>query len=585
MSFFNLNPGVNHDETFFDEFEREILKHQQEDAFPDPVDPRKQKTKKHDNIPSVEVLDVEPLSIRNPSKTWETRVAEYCFPLNLEATVALVKLTEAEHKKVRAIGQRHSFSQVCLTDGFFIDLSKAHPYDPKKHNDTVDKIDQSALLLLKNTKKVEDYFDVPGGMQIFMVNKILCPEDKGDKARFGRRRLFNMGGGDVQSFAGAFSTGTHGSGGIHSAYHDMVRSILLVAGGGKIYRIEPSDGITDPDKHAQFYAGPQTHPEVELIQDDAQFHAALVSFGCFGVIYSAIIETMPMSLLNKEVKYQPGGWTAQVVKTTIDDIMSSLKDQKEIFHYISFNPYPVGKNRNPSYLTRSMTLIDSEEIVGKDNSTQKWPSSFTKLPWVGDVVRFVTNHRLSPPRRLVESVLKMQRKDNDRQDLAYRIWNAGTSGRLMTVGTAIEFAFPVDKIPRVVRIVNGYLNQVGVKKLGYYVNGPISLRFVRTSQALLAPNYAKLENKHYDWLCFMEIVRVNGGDHGDDQRELDLYKHLQRILMFEGGRPHWGLNFEFPFTLEYLRSIYPELDKWIGVKEFFDPQRTFESRFIEGWLR
>jgi hypothetical protein len=57
------------------------------------------------------------------------------------------------------------------------------------------------------------------------------------------------------------------------------------------------------------------------------------------------------------------------------------------------------------------------------------------------------------------------------------------------------------------------------------------------------------------------------------------------MLMLKGGRPHWGLNVQFPFTLKYLRSIYPEMDKWIGVKEFFDPKRTFESRFIEGWLR
>lgn len=587
MSFLNLDPDVNHDETFFDEFEQGLLENQTGEHItdPDPVDPRIHKTKNHERIPNVLVLDTQPCTIFNPSKTWKTNTSEYCFPLNLEATAALVKLAEAENKKIRAIGQRHSFSQTCLTDGALIDLCKAHPYNPKDHNNTIGKLDQSALSLLKDTVEVGSYFDVPGGMQIFMVNKILCPKDERDIAHFGKRRLFNMGGGDVQSFAGAFSTGTHGSGGKYSAYHDMVRSILLVASGGKIYRIEPSDGITDPNKHAQFYAGPQTHPEVELIQDDAQFYATLVSFGCFGIIYSAIIETRPMCFLNKEIKYQSGGWSSTVVKTTINDLMSSLNDQEEIFHYLYFNPYPVGKNEHPSYLTKSLSLVDTKDVVGNDESVQKWPTSFTRLPWVGDVVAFLANHRSTPPRRLIEAVLKTQRKDNGRQDVAYKIWNAGTSGRLMTIGTGIEFAFPANKVTEIIKLLIGHLNQLEKKSPGYYVNGPIAVRFVRSSKAFMAPNCAKFKNKEHDWWCFIEIVRVNSCDPEDDQKELELYAHLQKMLMLKGGRPHWGLNVQFPFTLEYLRSIYPDMDKWIEVKEFFDPKRTFESRFIASWLR
>lgn len=581
MSIQNIGPGLNQDEAFFQEFERELSENRRE---PQVADPRVERTNEHDRIPNVLVLDTQPISITNPSKTWKTRATKYCFPLNLEATVELVKLADAENKKIRVIGQRHSFSQTCLTDGSLIDLSKAHPYNPKDHNNTVGKIDQSALLLLKDTVEVGNYFDVPGGMQIFMINKILCPEDDQLTARFGKRRLFNMGGGDVQSFAGAFATGTHGSGGIHSAYHDMVRSILLVAGEGKIYRIEPSNGITDANKHAQFYAG-QGHLDVELIQDDDKFYAALVSFGCFGVIYSAIIETLPMSFLLKEINYQPGNFSTETTQTLINQIMSSLNNQEEVFHYIQFNPYPIGKNKHPSYLTKTLMRSFINDIVGKDESVQKWPASFTKLPWVGDVIRFLTNHRLSPPRRLIESVLKIQRRESGRQDLAYRIWNAGTSGRLMTIGTAIEFAFPIDEAAKIIKLIIGHLNQVGVKNLGYYVNGPISVRFVKASNAFLAPNYAKFKTKEHNWWCFIEIVRINSSDPDDDQRELELYKHLQMMLMLKGGRPHWGLNFQFPFTLEYLRSIYPEINKWMDAKHFFDPKGTFENSFIQSWLK
>ncbi|MDX2068316.1 MAG: D-arabinono-1,4-lactone oxidase [Haliscomenobacter sp.] len=577
MSFLNIDPGVDSDDAFFNAFDQEIQKKKKEKPDPEPRDPRKQKTRPHDHIPDVQVIDAPAFSITNPSETWETTVSEYCFPLTLEATVALVKLTETENKKVRAIGQRHSFSQTCLTDGAFIDLSKAHPYNPKKHNDTVDKLDQSSLSLLKDDVDARNYFDVPGGMQIFMINKILCPEHKGDKVLGGmRRRMFNMGGGDVQSFAGAFSTGTHGSGGIHSAYHDMVRSILLVAGDGKVYRIEPENGLTDPSKHAQFYDS-----RIELIQNDDKFYSALVSFGCFGVIYSAIIETKPMVFLHKEIIYQSGGWSEQVIKTTIDLVMSSLKDREEIFHFLYFNPYPVGDNLHPSYLTKTLTVVENEEKVeGKDENIQKWPAAYTKWPWVGDFIRILTNHKLSPPRRLIESVLKMQRKDNGRRDLAYRIWNAGTSGRLMTIGTGIEFAFPVEEVPEILKSITAHLNQIGNQDRGFYVNGPIALRFVRASKAFLAPNCAKFKTKEYDWWCFIEIVRINSSDREADKREMELYKHLQKIQATK-GRPHWGLNFEFPFDLNFLKENYPDIDKWIAAKHFFDPKGAFESRFVE----
>ena len=581
MSIFTVNASPTQDEKFLQSFELAMLGMGDNLEL---IDPPLPETTTFDKIPDVMVLDKHPISITNPSKTWKADAAQYFFPLNLGAVVTLVKSAHAENKKIRVIGQRHSFSEACLTDDFFLDLSKAHPYDPKKHNQTVGEIDQSALSLLKESEEVEKYFDVPGGMQIFMINKILCPEDDQLTARFGQRRLYNMGGGDVQSFAGAFSTGTHGSGGQHSAYHDMVRSILLVAGEGMIYRIEPSNGITDKIKHDQFYAENPNLTTVVLIQDDDKFYAALVSFGCFGIIYSAIIETIPMCFLSKEIKYHPGKWNGDTVKATIENFINSLNETREIFHSVQFNPYAIGKKKHPSYLTRTFKPIDGQVIVGKDENVQKWPAAFTKLPWVGDVIQFLANHRLSPPRRLIEAVLKTQEKDDGRQDFAYRIWNAGTSGRLMSIGTGIEFAFPVTNVYRIINLLIAHLNQVGVKQLGYYVNGPIAVRFVRASKAFLAPNQAKLENAQHDWWCYIEIVRVNSSDPEDDKKELEIYKHLQMMLMLKGGRPHWGLNFQFPFTLDYLRCIYPDIDKWLAAKAFFDPNKTFESKVMQSWL-
>src|SRR6266513_1915179 len=50
--------------------------------------------------------------------------------------------------------------------------------------------------------------------------------------------LSNMGGYDHQTVAGVISTSTHGSGIKFGPLNDFVRSIDLVAGNGRVYRIE-----------------------------------------------------------------------------------------------------------------------------------------------------------------------------------------------------------------------------------------------------------------------------------------------------------------------------------------------------------
>jgi len=70
----------------------------------------------------------------------------------------------------------------------------------------------------------------------------------------------------------------------------MIRGVTLVSakfgadGTPIVYRIEPSNGITDPKKHTG---------NVQLIQEDATFNAVIVGLCAFGVIYSYTIETKP----------------------------------------------------------------------------------------------------------------------------------------------------------------------------------------------------------------------------------------------------------------------------------------------------
>jgi hypothetical protein len=89
---------------------------------------------------------------------------------------------------------------------------------------------------------------------------------------------------------GSTSTGTHGSGLTIPPLAGMIRGVTLVSakfgsdGLPIIYRIEPTNGMTDSNRHS----GPAV-----LLQDDKTFNAVIVGLCAFGVVYSVTIETLP----------------------------------------------------------------------------------------------------------------------------------------------------------------------------------------------------------------------------------------------------------------------------------------------------
>jgi hypothetical protein len=96
--------------------------------------------------------------------------------------------------------------------------------------------------------------------------------------------LVNMGGYDAQSIACVVSASTHGSGIDFGPFPDAVRSLELVVTGGQVVRVEPREGITDPDAFAR-KADAQT-----FIQDDEVFAAAVCGMGCVGIVVSLVLE-------------------------------------------------------------------------------------------------------------------------------------------------------------------------------------------------------------------------------------------------------------------------------------------------------
>ena len=101
------------------------------------------------------------------------------------------------------------------------------------------------------------------------------------------------------------------------------------------------------------------------------------------------------------------------------------------------------------------------------------------------------------------------------------------------------------------------------------VISPIQLRWIRGESAYLSPMYGRDsvsisvsgELKH-DWLGFLEAV--------------------DETLRPWGPRPHWGKQYFLDSAR--TRELYPELDRFLEVREQLDPKRLFLNDHLAGVL-
>jgi hypothetical protein len=516
------------------------------------------------------------MKVSNPSGTWHfVHDVQIISPLTLRGAVNAVRWAEQQQRRIRGIGAFHSFSTVDQVDHCYVNMKECTGYN----SDTFSgDIDQSPMDLLKDASGKHRYVNIPAGLKIESINHVL---QYGTHQVTGNRRLFNMGGGDVQAFAGAFSTGTHGSGGKYSAYHDMIRSLVLVASGGRVFRIEPANGITDPVKHAQYFQQHANEVPVSLIHDDDCFYSAVLSMGCFGIIWSVILEVAPFTLLHEEARYIKAGWTAELKDRVRGGMLPhDLNDEK--FVYLQLNPYRRKGRKNVSVMLKETAPTHDPGSGKKDNRRKLWPQIFSNSKLSVGFIRRLANDGAFPPVGLIEAALKNQNDNKDKgggfTDACYKVWNAG-SGKLKPIGTAIEFAMPVEQVPDVVDAITGIMQHEAGSGRGFYLNSPMALRFVRPSNVYLAPNYFQHLGKTVTEWCYLEILRVNSLNPADDKRELELFEYLQTFLKIQKARPHWGLNFRFPFDESLLSEFYPKFTEWLKAFLMFNASGVFDNEF------
>jgi hypothetical protein len=526
---------------------------------------------------------VQPLSLYQPTTLNAAGDAQ-----SLEA---ILKLALSTGSAVKAAGSGHSYSDVATTPDLFIDThGLARLCDPT--TPISGQLSPSALrgnLSLALTpvtwssydpEKNRALIEMEAGITIRALNPAL-------EAR--NLALSNMGGYDGQTIVGAISTSTHGSGVTLGPFPDMVRSLVLVTTGawqGKTvggsnpnngvyyYRIEPSNGISDPAKYAD--------PLIQLIQDDACFNAAICNMGCFGVIYSVVLEVMQMYWLSETRTL-----------TTLDQLMLQLapnpKNPKQLpdvllntrNYEVLIQPYPV-KDFALVTMDPTQPLAQYDQyfacLVTQRNITPKpavTPTPRTPLPdWLGKLLDLALNAEPTlTPAAIDISMLTLV--DKNYVNRSYEIYNLALGG---DVGFAAEIGFSLqtDSGNYTADHYRAAIDQIHLTAQRarlegkQYQTSPFSLRFVNESRAQLSMMQGRST-------AMIEMDMLTG-TYGSTEI---MYRYESESYAL-GGRPHWGLEFDLlTGNNALLAKLYPQLGDWLKVYRQFNALGTFDNRFTQ----
>ena len=490
-------------------------------------------------------------------------------PKTLAQLQTICRIATENGLKVRAIGSGHSFSQIGVTDDVFVEtkgFDKMLPLGPAKRRRRLKPAYHDA----RQAPLAE--FEV--GRTIIDLSKEL--ETSG-------HALWNQGTYDGQTFWGAVSTSTHGSGLDREPFPEMVLSLVLVGEGGRTYRIEPRDGITEPE-------GWQEPGIDELIQDNDTFYSVVCSFGCMGIVYSAVIKLRDFYWLDE--------WT---YITTWDTFKSSFADPGELRDFIAKwatftllvapSKAEKGKKDGVSFKGEhpvSITLRQETDLRRKIGGT-----FFDSLAKAFEDLNVITGKAPAEGRRLLPQFTDLKRDDGwmarhavkqsgahgwtgeeldpeklpiKRRNRCYKIFPKG--GKLFG-GYGIELGFPVARTVEVMDRLIELAERNHENDL--FHTAPVSVRFVAPAKAYASPQYGR------ETVMF-EVLMAKGTKGGKEALAL-----IEEAMLDEPDvRVHWGLHVDrlSRDNADFSR-MFPRWDRFVATFRRFNREGTFHNAFTD----
>ena len=450
--------------------------------------------------------------------------AEFVQPESVAALQEIVRRAEASGRRARAVGRGYSLSSVAMTDDIMISLRRMEGLGPVSE------------VGLKEPKDAERLFQAGPADRVRDVTAALTARGRELPVTTAYTGL---------SMIGAISTGSHGTGLGCPPFCDLVVAIELVASGGRAYRLEPTEGISNPQAWQR--------EDIELIQDDGAFYAAVLGLGCMGIVYKVLLWTRPLTWLREEKQLMP--WSALRQRLTSQDLM-----QMEGRFKVLINPYKVGGDHLACLIHRTPT----EQQAAGGRAKGLLTTLLARLP-AERLLRFFVNRRLALTVHAIQWVMKSlagppaiattaKIMDSRPIEKPAAVWSSEWAVPLGTWSEAAD------------RILQRMAEQ---SAQGRWLCSPISLRFVGGSEHFISAQYGGPT-------CNIQLTTLQGLAEG-----CGALAPFEVDFIAMGGRPHWGLNLLRQVDPKTLEAWYPRWADWMQAYGRLNPSGTFDNRFSD----
>jgi hypothetical protein len=483
-------------------------------------------------------------SWQNFSGTQKVAPQYMAEPKTAAELVEAVTLAGQNGKRIRMTGSGHSHSDVAVTDEVLLTpKGLVHPLS----------LDRTRL------KKPNAFglVRVESGITLRALNTYLDTQNLA---------MQNMGGYDGQTIVGAAVTGTHGSGLDYGPIAAQIVSLQVVGEGGKMYQVEPSDGITKPQGFPGKLENDPSIP-VTLIQNDDVFNAMIVSIGSMGIVYSVVLQADPKFWLDEHRTLLK--WS-EVAKPdgVLDRIMSGRPVDDSAHpaeHYeLQYNPYPVDGER--SFLLTTRTRYYEKPQNGDTTRGQPLTDALQGFVVISSgAIAFIANTAPATVPGLIEQALQAQVDDNGYVSDSYNVFNIGKVND--TKAIAVEIGFDLADTRDV--LLRAFEISEELQKRGLVHSAPASVRFVDSTNAMIGMSQGRLTGV----LELIVLTEVNGHE--------ELLRTYEQTLMEEfGGRLHWGLDLSVMQGPTWPSQLYERWDDWLAMYRQFN-KGTFDGKVTD----
>ncbi len=442
----------------------------------------------------------------NWSSSVKSRPETLAKPDNLEELARLIGGYAREGRHVRVVGAGHSFTPLVHTDDVLLSLD---------HMQGIEAIDET-----NNTVKIR------GGTRLHSLGDDLLARGLAQE---------NLGDIDVQSIAGAISTGTHGTGTRFGTIPTQVTGLTLVTGTGDI--LECSE---------------EQHPDI--------FKAAQTSFGTLGVIASVTIRAVTA----KRLHYKGH-------RERLESIFANLERYKQENSHFEFFWFP-----NTDWVQAKFINETDEPVTGNN-----FLSTLNKIVlenWVYWVISEMC--RLVPPFCTTASKISASAVASiDEINYSHRLFATPR----MVKFQEMEYNLPAQHFPTVLEQV-----RASIKEHRVNVHFPVECRFVKGDDIWLSPAYqrdsAYIAVHMYKGMPYTSYFRhaeaiyqnYQGRPHWGKLHTLD-HRALSQLY------PHWSdflrireqLDPQGVFLNDYLRTLLgiPDEEEVDSTQNLSEPAR------------